>query len=226
MSRRQYRPTRWYAAPQGSGLSVRFPLQIDHWPETFDEEPNNEFKNSQTIKTPITINGRIDYSGDRDVYRIDGGGRLVAEIHARRLGSPLDSIVMITDAEGNEIAYNDDHKDEAQSMQTHHADSLLITGVPGNGKFYLHIADAQDNGGPDFTYRVCVRPRQPDYSLRVTPSTIIARAGQVVPITVVALREDDFSDDIQLSLVGSPEGFRLDGALIPGNEDRVFTDRV
>ncbi len=221
MARKQYRPKRWYTAEQTDGVAVRFPLQIDYWPEVTDNEPNNDIAGAQKIGTRVTINGRIDEPGDKDVFLLEGGGRLVAEVNARRLGSPLDSILTITDEQGNEIAFNDDHKDLSQAMLTHHADSHLIAAVPGKGKHYLHIADAQDNGGPDFNYRLCLRPRQPDYELRVTPSTIIARAGQVVPITVIALREDDFAEDIQLSLVDPPPGFRLDGAVIPGNAERV-----
>ncbi len=221
MTRKQYRPLRWYSAEQADGVSVRFPLQIDYWPEVADQEPNNDIASAQKIATRVTINGRIDEPGDKDVFLLEGGGRLVAEVHARRLGSPLDSILTITDEQGNEIAFNDDYKDLSQSMLTHHADSHLITAVPGTGKHYLHITDAQDNGGQDFNYRLCLRPKQPDYELRVTPSSIIARAGKVVPITVFALRDDDFADDIEVSLVDPPEGFHLDGAVIPGNADRV-----
>ncbi len=68
MSRHQYRPMRWYSAPQGSGLSVRFPLQIDYWPEVVDQEPNNDYANAQSISTRMTINGRIDHPGDQDVF--------------------------------------------------------------------------------------------------------------------------------------------------------------
>ena len=81
----------------------------------------------------MTINGRIDHPGDRDVFLIKGGGRLVAEIHARRLGSPLDSVLTLTDADGNEIAFNDDHKDMSQAMLTHDADSHLTASLPANG---------------------------------------------------------------------------------------------
>ncbi len=221
MSRKQYRPIRWYSSEQDNGVSVRFPLQIDHWPEVTDREPNNDFANAQEIKTRMTINGRIDQPGDKDVFLIDGGGPLVVEVHARRLGSPLDSILTLTDAEGNEVAFNDDHKDMSQAMLTHHADSHLTASVPANGNYYLQIADAQDNGGSEFTYRLVLRPKQADYELRVTPSSIIARAGQVVPITAFALRKDGFDEDVELSLVDPPKGFRLDGAVIPGNADHV-----
>jgi len=221
MTRRQYRPQRWYNADQGSGNSVRFPLQIDHWPEVVDSEPNNDPATAQLVDNRMTVNGRIDHPGDEDVYKIEGGGRLVAEVHARRLGSPLDSILTLFDADGKEIAFNDDHEDISQGLLTHHADSQLATSLPAAGEYYLHVADAQHNGGRDFGYRLSLRAPQADYELRVVPSSIIARAGQVVPITVFALRKDGFDQDIELKLVDPPSGFRIDGGVIPGEADRV-----
>ena len=221
MSRQRYRPVRWYSADQGSGLSVHFPLQIDHWPEVIDQEPNNDRSSAQKITTRMTINGRIDQPGDQDVFLIEGGGRLVAEIHARRLGSPLDSMLTLTDADGNEVAFNDDHIDKSQALLTHHADSHLTASVPAKGNYYLHVTDAQQNGGAEFSYRLCMRAPQADYELRVVPSSIIARAGQVVPITVFALRKDGFAEDIELTLVEPPDGFRIDGGVVPGQADQV-----
>ncbi len=221
MSRKKYRPVRWYDVDQGSGLSVRFPLQIDHWPEIVDQEPNNDLSNAQRISTLMTINGRIDYPGDQDVFLIEGGGRMVAEIHARRLGSPLDSVLTLTDADGNEVAFNDDYKDKSQALLTHHADSHLSASVPAKGDYYLHVADAQRNGGKEFSYRLSLHAPQADYELRVVPSSIIARAGQVVPITVFALRKDGFDEDIELTLLDPPDGFRIDGGVVPGQADQV-----
>jgi hypothetical protein len=127
----------------------------------------------------------------------------------------------LTDEQGNEVAYNDDHKDMSQAMLTHHADSHLTASLPAGGNHYLHITDAQNNGGQEFSYRLCMRPRQADYELRVAPSSIIARAGQIVPITVFALRQDGFDQDINLSLIEPPDGFRLDGSIVPGEADKV-----
>ena len=221
LSRRHYRPVQWHEAPQYDGTSIRFPMQVDRLPEMLDQEPNNKLSSSQTVKTRMIINGRIDYPGDRDVFRLEGFGRMVAEVHARRHGSPLDSVLTITDANGKELAYNDDHEDKSQSLLTHHADSHLETIIPGVGEYFLHVNDAQRKGGKDFIYRLDLRAPQPDYELRVTPSSIIARAGAVVPITVFALRTDGFSEDIELSLVDAPEGFHLAGGVIPGNVDRL-----
>jgi len=214
-------PIRWFSVPQEDGTSVRFPLKVDRLPEILDKEPNNEPETSQDVSVRKIINGRIDYPGDVDIYRIEGWGKVVAEVHARRHGSPLDSVLSLTDASGKEVAFNDDHEDRSQAFLTHHADSHLEAVIPSKGTYYLHIRDVQRNGGDDFIYRLYVRPPEPDYELRVTPSSIVARAGAVVPITVFALRKDGFDKDIYLGLMNGPPGFQLSGGVIPGNADHV-----
>jgi hypothetical protein len=220
-SHRQYRPIRWFDVPQANGASVRFTLQIDNLPEVADQEPNNHPTEAQAITNRMIINGRIEQAGDKDVFRIEGSGRLVAEVIARRQGSPLDSMLLLTDESGKEIAFNDDHEDKSQALETHHADSLLSANLPKMGTYFLHLTDAQNHGGRDFIYRLKLRPSLPDFELRVVPSSIIAKAGATVPITVYALREDGYREDIALRLVDPPSGFRLDGGVVPGNMDRV-----
>ncbi|MBB3208534.1 hypothetical protein FHS27_004363 [Rhodopirellula rubra] len=221
MSRKRHRPIMRCRMTQSGGVGIQFPLQIGFWPEVFDREPNNTRKEAQSISTPRTINGRINYPGDEDVFRIEGGGRLVAEVAARQLGSPLDSMLRLTDAEGNEVAFNDDYEDLTLALQTHHADSHLTATLAGGREHYLYITNAQHDGGSEFTYRLSLHRPQPSYDLRVTPSNIIAKAGQIVPIDVFVMRQDGFDEDIELSLIEPPEGFRIDGNVIPGNVDHI-----
>ena len=89
----------------------------------------------------------------------------------------MDSSLSLTDATGKEIAFNDDFRDDAQPLITHHADSLLTAVMSGKGPYCLHLSDAQRNGGKDFIYRLYIRPPRPDFELRVVPSCIIARPG-------------------------------------------------
>ncbi len=93
--------------------------------------------------------------------------------------------------------------------------------MPADGTYYLHLSDAQRQGGPAYGYRLRISAPRPDFELRVVPSTINARPGMCVPITVYALRKDGFSGDIALTLKDAPKGFALSGARIPGNQDRV-----
>lgn len=215
------RPVRWYSIPQNDKVDIRFPLRIDMITEVFDKEPNDSIETAQEVTMPCVVNGRIDKDDDRDVFKFSGFGTLEAEVLGRRAGSPIDSALLLTDAEGNEIGFNDDHRDQAYPLITHHADSVLNVGMRGKGPFYLHLTDAQRKGGEDFIYRLYIRRPLPDFDLRVVPSTIMARPGANVPITAHAIRRGEFDDDIHLELLNAPEGFMLTGTKIPAGEDEV-----
>lgn len=190
---------------------------MDNLPEVLATEPNDAIDTAQSVNTPIVINGRIDRPGDIDYFRIDGSGAIVAEVFARRLYSPLDSVVRLHDSRGKVVDQNDDYEDRGWPLITHHADSRLIT--VAQGARYISITDAQGQGGTDFAYRLYIRPPRPDFDLRVTPSSVSARAGTCVPISVHAIRKDGFDDDIMLELENPPPGFSLSGAWIPSGQN-------
>ena len=144
---------------------------------------------------------------------------MVAEVTARRLGSPLDSLLRLTNAAGKELAVNDDFEDKAAALLTHHADSRIRIKLPAAGAFYLYLSDTQGSGGPDYGYRLRVSRPQPDFDLRVTPASINARAGATIPVTVYALRRDDFSGEITLAQGRSR--WLTSGASIPANTNEV-----
>jgi len=220
MDRRQFRPVRWFSVPQGGGQTVRVPVQFGQSREEFDVEPNNDVATAQHLGSRVVINGRIETPGDEDLFFVPGPGRLAFEVHARRQGSPLDSILSLMDAKGKELAYSDDYEDKAQGLLTHHADSRLVASVPAAGA-YVRIGDAQAGGGKNYVYRLSIRPPDADFELRVTPASVIVRPGGTTPVTVHALRSDNFAEDIELALVDPPPGFSLTGGVIPGDADRV-----
>jgi hypothetical protein len=195
----------------------------DTLPECLEQEPNDRPEIAQPVTLPIIVNGRIDRPGDWDVFRFEGraGSPIVAEVTARRLGSPLDSLLKLTDASGRLLASNDDFEDRGAPLLTHQADSWLWTTLPADGTYYLHLGDTQHQGGPAYAYRLRISPPRPDFELRVVPSSINARAGTCVPITVYALRRDRFAGAIALQLRAAPAGFALGGALLPADQDKV-----
>jgi len=211
-----------YVAKDG-WISNRLPFLVDTLPHATEKEPNNDIANAQPVAMPIIVNGRIDKPGDRDLFCIQGraGEEIVAEVHARRLDSPLDSILRITDANGKTIAVNDDHEDKGSGLNTHHADSYLRVRLPATGKFYIQLGDTQRKGGPEYAYRLRISPPQPDFALRVVPSSVNVRAGASAALTVYALRKDGFDGDIALALKNAPAGFKLNGACIPAGQDHV-----
>ena len=217
-------------------VSNSVPFAVDTLPECLEQESNSRqptgggFDTVQTfgivaqkVTLPIIVNGSIDKPGDWDVFSFEGraGEKVVAEVYARRLNSPLDSVLKLTDANDKKLMVNDDHEDKGAGLTTHHADSFLIITLPANGTYYLHLGDAQQKGGEAYGYRLRISPPQPDFEVRVVPSSINARAGSTVPITVYALRKDGFSDDIALVLRDAPTGFKLSGDRVPAQQDQV-----
>jgi hypothetical protein len=199
------------------------PFMVDDLPEGFEKESNDSPGKAQKITAPIIINGRIDRPGDRDVFRFEGraGDRIVAKVYARRLDSPLDSAIKLTDAKGRQLAFNDDSADKEAGLETHHADSCISETLPADGTYYLTLWDAQNKGGPEYGYRLRISAPRPDFDLSFTPSAVNALMGPNVPITVYAFRKDGFSEDIALSLKDAPNGVVLRGQSMPASQDKV-----
>jgi hypothetical protein len=199
------------------------PFAVDTLPECVEQEPNDSPETAQAVTLPVVVNGRIDHPGDKDVFRFEGrtGEPVVADVDARRLDSPLDSVIKLTDAAGKQLAFNDDYEDKGSGLNTHHADSYFSTVLPTNGTYYLWLGDAQRKGGPEYSYRLRLSPPQPDFALRVVPSSLNVRAGGSVPLTVYALRKDGFTNQVALVLDGAPAGFKLTGDFIPAGQNQV-----
>ncbi len=209
---------------KGNLAANRIPFMLDTLPECLELEPNGSRQSdAQPIKLPVIVNGRIDQPGDWDVFCFKGraGDRVVAEVYARRLNSPLDSVLKLTDANGGNLAANDDYEDKGAGLITHHADSLVSATLPADGTYYLHLGDAQHTGGDACAYRLRVSPPRPDFDLRVIPSGINVRPGGTATLTVVALRKDGFLDEIALTLKNAPPGFALSGGKVSAEKDEV-----
>jgi len=200
------------------------PFASDAISETDEREPNNDPQHARPMGLPVIVNGRIDPPGDVDVFAVPcgAGAKLVAEINARRLGSPLDSYLKITDGAGRQVAFNDDWEDKAAGLLTHKADSYILFTATTAGMYYVHVGDSQHKGGPDYTYRLRLSAPRPDFALRVTPSAVSAPPGGAAPVTFYALRKDGYQGEVAIKLnMPVQAGFILNGGLIPAGQDKV-----
>jgi hypothetical protein len=208
---------------RGKWRSNEFLYAVDGLPPFLETEPNNDREHAQRVSLPRVINGHSDDPEDVDVYEIVGraGETLVAEVLARRLNSPLDSRLSISDAKGKVLAWNDDTDTPATGLLTHNADSYLSVKLPANGAYYVSIADAQQHGGEEYAYRLRLSNPRPDFELRLAPSSLSVAAGRIVPLDVHVLRKDGYDGEIELALIKPPDGFVLQGARLPRGQDRV-----
>jgi hypothetical protein len=199
------------------------PFLVSDLPEDVESASNDSPKSAPMLTLPVMINGCVRHPGEQKFFQFAGqaGQKIVAEVFARRLGSPLDANLRLTDASGKPIAFNDDWDDPACGLETHHADSYFAVTLPASGTYCLALADTQGHGGPEFAYRLRVSGPEPDFALRVVPSSLSLRAGMSAPVTVYALRRDGCTNAISLSLQAAPPGFSLSGARIDASQDKA-----
>ena len=115
------------------------------------KEPHDGFARAQPIEPGRVLLGAIEKPKDVDVFRIDlkAGQKLIAEVHATRQGSPLDSILTLFDARRHVLATNDDHGGSR--------DSRVAFTAPVSGTYFVSLIDAHDLGSELHVYRVMVR---------------------------------------------------------------------
>jgi len=203
------------AADRGDDISNIIPFAIDTLPEQM-EKPKNSV---QQVSLPIIVNGRIEVPGDQDIYEFTAaeGDTLVAEINARRLDSPLDSIIKLIAPDGSLLALNDDHADPASGLNTHHADSYLRLQLPTSGTYQLQLSDTAQKGGRAYTYRLRLSPPRPDFALRTVPSRLYIK-GNKAKLEVFAVRKDGYEGPINLQV--NTEGFSAKSASIAAGEEK------
>lgn len=207
-----------------NGLAIGERLfAIDDLPQCPVSRPNNDPSQPQPVQMPVIINGRINSPGEVGLFTIQcrKGDKVVAETYARRLHSQLDSWLKVTDAAGHQIAFNDDTEDKSAGLLPHGADSYLTFTAPADGAYSVQIGDSQSKGGPEYGYRLRISKPLHDFALRIVPSSINARPGVTVPVTIYALRKDGYSGGIDFALKDAPAGFVLDGGRIPPGENNV-----
>ena len=117
-----------------------------------EKEPNDGFRSAQAIVLPVVIEGAINRPKDVDMVRFEGkkGDKLHAEVLASRYGSPLDAILTLYDAKGEQLASNDDFAKD-------HRDAKIETTLPADGIYYLSLIDAHDTGSALHVYRLVVK---------------------------------------------------------------------
>jgi hypothetical protein len=90
-------------------------IALGAYPDASEREPNSDLALAQPLTIPSTVNGRIwienkkeesaSGGGDQDLFKFTAskGQKLVFEITAQQLGSPLDSIIEVLDAQARPV---------------------------------------------------------------------------------------------------------------------------
>lgn len=213
--------------------SNQMPFAIGEMQEVFEVEPNDVPDEAQGVARPLIVNGRIQQKGDRDLFKFKGvkGESVSIEVIARRLNSPLDSVITLTGPGLKGPVRNDDYSNKDKThlylgagLVTHHADSFLFHELPATGTYFLEIGDAQFKGGHEYGYRLRISTSAPSFKLSMEPSGLQIGPNGTAAFTVRATRVDGFDDKIMLKSTNLPDGFVMSKAEIPkGSDSARFT---
>jgi hypothetical protein len=237
-------PLRWLNVQNGGMTSNSVPFAVDDLPEIEESEPNDSLAKANRVTVPAAINGRIQTAGDEDyfVFKAEAGQKLVMEVQARRLDSPLDSVLTLLDAEGKKLDENDDppsplaqpdpaknvpypdlagNVDPADALVTHLADSRLVHTFDKAGDYYLRIRDVRDEGGEEYAYRLKIAPARPDYVLRINTDSARLAPGDSAVLAITALRKDDFDGEISLAVQDLPPGWTASDTVVPAKQQEA-----
>jgi hypothetical protein len=181
-------------------------LRVIDIPSANEVEPNDAVAQaSPTAAAPLAMNGILEKEGDVDFFKFSGkaGQQLDVRVYARKpLRSPLDSVLVIYNAQGGGIASNDDSGGP---------DSYLRFGVPADGEYLISVYDQLKAGGPDFVYRVELTEVKPAMTMA------LPERQQYVPVTLTVPKNNrmalmaqaqraNFGGDVNVSVEGLPAG--------------------
>ena len=225
-----------------SGLASNpHPFSIGSLVEMGETEPNNTTEKANAVNAPITINGKIDESGDIDQFsfQIKEPQLLVFEVEALRLSSQLDALLTLYGAEKQMEAGTDTKTYEAAEEQVlmvnddaSGTDARIEWNFTEAGKYSIAIRDLNNQGGTSYPYRLNIRPLEPNFTLSAVvldsqnrPSGLdsprVSRGGTFT-MQVNVGRLDRHTGPIRLHCPTLPKTFEVSPAVVEVGQNKAL----
>jgi hypothetical protein len=163
------------------GVSSVGQLLIVDDPVVQESGDNNTLATANSIKPPCVVCGRIEAAEDVDYFKFhaETGQTLTFEVHSARLQDKIhdlqkhaDPMLTLYDADGRELAANDDF---------YFADPLLAHTFARAGDYFIQVRDSKYDGDPRWVYALTVTDRP--YLSHVFP--VAANPGQSLTVEAV-----------------------------------------
>ena len=217
------------ALPRSEGIIDHYPedesgiaptpvkFRVSPFPNSLETEPNNtpETATASVVSLPVALNGVLQEPGDVDHFRFkaEAGETYNVAVYGHRIGSPIDTVVSVSDATGKRIVINDDGANH---------DSQFRFTAPSSGEFVLTVKDHLGEGGESYVYRVEFQPVEPSLELAVPilserkqqqrQRVQLPRGGRMA-VVVSALRQN-FLANVEISPDFLPEGVTVKASKI------------
>jgi hypothetical protein len=201
----------------GGQLSNPVLLELDDLPEHVERQANNDAGHAEAVGVPGIVNGRIETPGDVDYFSMpaEKGQTYELELRASRLGSPLDGVLVVTDAAGKELVRSDDGA-------AGNTDPQCRFTAPADGTYLVRVEDRlASRGGPAFAYRLRFAPAQEDFRLLLASDAINLVRGAPAKLHIDVEAPVPLDTPIELRVEGLPDGVTVAGTQIPAKTKQV-----
>lgn len=196
------------------GTAEPVTLLLSDFAETI--EPAQSGDGAKQITVPSAVTGVLDGRYGTDRYAVEGkkGDVWAIELQAEAIGSKLDVALSVLGAEGKEAARSDDLPGTT--------DAGLEFTVPADGNYELVVSDSSGQSGDRAaTYRLAVRPAEPDFTLSGVEFVNVPLDGKA-QLAIKATRAGGFKEAINLRIDGLPDGVSVpEETIIPAGKNDV-----
>ena len=135
-------------SPRGASNLVLF--RVGDQPHDHEIEPNGVIDQAQSLKTPLTLNGRLSTAKDIDIFRFRARAdeHLIFDLRAARNGSALDASMILLDAAGRKL----DHVEDLFIW-----DPFFRHTFESDGERFLVLQPTRGRTGPTHGYQLDIR---------------------------------------------------------------------
>jgi hypothetical protein len=195
-------------------------LAVGDYPEIIWDRTKARDPRGRDLLPPVTVNSRLEKPGARDVFQVavEPGNRYRFTVQAESLGSRLDGVLTIRDANGKQLAVADD-VDLPSSIPgqppTRTVDPSLDFTVPeGVRLLQIELRDQRKRGGLNFGYRLTVEPAVADFTIGQPVTELNVPRGGTAVLTVPVTRRG-YTGALQLTAKDLPAGVTASGGHVP-----------
>jgi hypothetical protein len=184
-------------------------MHVSNFPNVLEAKPNNDTAHATEVTQafPAALNGIVETKGDVSYFKFKAkkDEQYDFTVFARRLNSPLDSVLDIYNDKGSRLGTNDDSGGP---------DSYLRWKAPADGQYFVSVHDQLNRGGPTFIFRLEVTPVQPKLTAWLPEMTINQnqdRRAVSVPkgnryATLVRIKRADLAGEVKIASEALPAG--------------------
>jgi hypothetical protein len=197
-----------------NGVSNARPFVVDSLPAVASAANNRTKEAAQVVSVPCVVSGTVA-AETSEFYKVKVGAnqKLTFEVLARRIGSPLDPIVVLHDARTKRELI-ELYADDTPGLQ---GDCRLEHAFKEAGEILVEVRDTTHRGGGDYAYRL----RIGEFPGATTAFPLAAQRGEPVsigfagPDAIAPLKVNAPNDPALAAFYAVPSNGKSDGWPLP-----------